>query len=499
MTQNTTKPLVSANSRVFLIEGRARFDHKPSYECNIRLTGITQGYGDLTPIEVPNPDQYGKFDQVGEIRGANARATSSLQGRYVIDLRSTLMRLAADGCAIDVQLHFGECKNPATFTSFDKAIVLEDVFISQYATDDLGALASGDNAAVNETADISGETLYEILPVSYGVKAGSIVINEVTGVTTCDSPSCGDCGTQSNGCKKVIGVTTGASGSPPSIADVVFTTDGGTTWFDYDMGTCTAASDVACVSGYCVVVSNADIALYYTLTTTLDGVTAPTFTKITTGLVRGPNAIWSVGSLAFIVGSFGYIYKTEDPTVGVTVLDAGTLTISNLNDVHAISKENAVAVGDNGAVVYTNDGVSWSSTATNPCGIGTHLNAVYMKSATEWIVGTSGGKLYYTINSGTTWTEKTFPGSGTGAVKDIQGSSDSVIWLAHQTAATKGRILRSYDGGYQWIVTPEGTGSIPVADKYGRLAVCSYDVNFVCGVGLADDAADGIIVIGGAA
>ncbi len=500
MTTNTFKPLTSSHTRIFLIEGRARFDHKPDYQYCLKLTAVTKGFGDLTRIEVPNPDEYGKFDEVGEIRGAAARATSSLMGYYSLDLQSTLLRLAANGCAVDVQLHIGECKNPGTFTVFDKAMILENVFISQYATGDLGALASGENTTVNETADISAKEVYEVLPVTYGVKAGSLVVNEIVAGTLCDSPSCGDCQTESNGCQKVFFVSVAAGGSPASLSDLVFTLDGGVTWYDYDItGMANPATGVACIGDYLVVVSNGEISLFYTLLSGLDGITPPSWTEVATGFVRGPNAIFSVGNKAFIVADWGYIYETEDPTAGVTVLDAGSATIAKLNDVYALSAEVAVAVGNDGAVVYTTDGDNWSAVAHPPVGVGIHLNCVYMKSESEWIVGTSNGKMYYTLNSGTTWVEKSFPGSGSGSVKDIAGSNDSVLWMAHQTAATKGRILRSYDGGYQWVVTPEETGkAIPVADKYGCLVTCPYDANFLAAGGLADDATDGIIVVGGA-
>jgi hypothetical protein len=75
-------------------------------------------------------------------------------------------------------------------------------------------------------------------------------------------------------------------------------------------------------------------------------------------------------------------------------------------------------------------------------------------------------------------------------------STDSVFYLAHQTSATKGRILRSFNGGYSWIVLPEKAGSLPLNDKVNALAACTFDPNFVVGVGLADNAADGFVVIG---
>jgi hypothetical protein len=84
-------------------------------------------------------------------------------------------------------------------------------------------------------------------------------------------------------------------------------------------------------------------------------------------------------------------------------------------------------------------------------------------------------------------------------VDDIQFSTASVGFIAHATAAPRARILRTYDGGYSWKITPERTGaSLPLADRINALAVCPENPNFVIGVGLADNGTDGIIIAGSA-
>jgi hypothetical protein len=70
-----------------------------------------------------------------------------------------------------------------------------------------------------------------------------------------------------------------------------------------------------------------------------------------------------------------------------------------------------------------------------------------------------------------------------------------MLWMAHQTAATRARLLRSYDGGYQWSVLPEGVGSIPLADRINTIVTCAYDANLALAGGLADNAAAGIIML----
>ena len=150
-------------------------------------------------------------------------------------------------------------------------------------------------------------------------------------------------------------------------------------------------------------------------------------------------------------------------------------------------------VGVRNAVIYTtNGGESWAS-VTGPAP-GVALNCVWMHSETEWFVGTAGGRLYYTRDSGTTWVEKTFSGSGAGQVRDIVFATPTVGYMAHDTATPAGRIFRSIDGGFSWYALPEGTGSIPANDHITSLAACSDNPNVLYGGGLGDNAVDGILV-----
>ena len=176
-------------------------------------------------------------------------------------------------------------------------------------------------------------------------------------------------------------------------------------------------------------------------------------------------------------------------------MDAGAATPVKLNAVDAISEDFAVAVGNDGGVVFTSDGASFAATTTSPVGVGVNLTTVGVVDENYWLVGTSNGRLYYTFNQGKSWTLKGFPGSGTGIVWDIAVATRSVIYLAHSTTAPAGRILRSFDGGYSWNLTPEGTAVLPANDHVAALAVCEFDANLVIGGGLADDATDGFIVV----
>jgi len=465
------------------------------------MQAVAQGFGDIERVECPDPYNYGKFVEVAQIKGANERVTTTLEGRYALDMKSTLLMLARKGCAFDVQLHFGECTDPSVFNKFKKALILENAFLTNYSTEDLGALASGDEAVVNESVDISAEVVYEVLPVSYALKASSTVTNEVLDVIYCDSASCGECTVQSDGCKKVLAISKAAGGSPSTQADILISPDGGETWYAHDIEELTVAQDpsgIACLGDYAVVISNIAGSLCYVLKSELTGIIDPDFVEVTTGFVAGggPNAISSTGNYAFIVGDGGYVYGTSDPTAGVDVLDAANATAFDLNDVHGLSSTFAVAVGDHGTVIYTNDGSTWQAAATKPTGVNIHMLAVWVKSETEWFVGGTNGTLYYTIDGGVIWTAIAFNGSGAGTIFDIVFATDSVGYMSHSTAVPKGRIFRTFDGGKTWVLTPEDTGSMPTVDNVNSIAVCGVDPNALVAVGLADDAADGFIVLG---
>jgi photosystem II stability/assembly factor-like uncharacterized protein len=488
----------SSKSRVFLIDGRAHPAHAPVYESCLRMTGLTKGYGDIESVECPDPENYGKFIEVAEIKGAAERPTTRLEGRYAMDLKSTLIALAEKGCTFDVQLHMGESTDARLFNKFKKAIVLENVRVTSFDTEDLGALGSDDNAVVGEGVDISAASFYEVLPLAYTRQADSLLTNEALDVAICDSIACGELGTSSDGCQKIFVLTGAAGGSPGTPADIVFSPNRAT-WYAKDISTLSAAeapNALTCSGLYLVVVSAATVSLHYAPLVDFTGAIDPTWTEVTTGFVAGgaPRAIFTSGRANFIVGAGGYVYYSEDITSGVSVLDAGSATVDSLNAIHGASEEMVVAVGDNGAVIYTENGVNWTSVAADPVGAGVNLNTVYVKSKYEWWVGASNGRLYYTTDKGASWTEKGFPGSGSGVVQDIVFATGSVGYLSHTTSASRGRILRSFDGGQSWVVEPD-SGSLPLADKINALAVC-HDANQVVAAGLADDGTDGYVVLG---
>lgn len=503
---NAFVPAKTSASRVFLIEGRARGDHSPAYKSCMRAGPMEKGFGDISDIECPDSEVYGQFDKIGEIQETDERPTSNVMARYAADEESDLLRIGKKRCSLDVHYHFGSCTNAREFNVFTKAVIFENVRFTNYSTDDLGALGSDENAVVNETADLNAEEVYEVLPLGFAERGGDTVTVEVVDVVICDSPSCGDCDDESDGCETIFAVTVASAGSSGTAPDVVYSADKGATWAASDVNSLLPAEDanaLACVGDYVVVVSNDSNSLHYATKTDVLGAVLNPWTEVTTGFVASsePNDIWSVGSYAFIVGDGGYVYGCSDPTAGVSVLDAGVATTEDLYAVHAIDDEFAVAVGDSDTIIYTKNQSTWQD-ADAVTGSGEDLRAVWLISKKIWWVGTASGTLWYTMDGGQTWTQSTLPGASWDEITDIAFATQSVGYVAANKSTTRGYILRTFSGGGGtpplggWIVLPEYVGTMPLADDFNAIAACAHDPNFVVGVGLGDNGTDGIIVVG---
>jgi len=178
----------------------------------------------------------------------------------------------------------------------------------------------------------------------------------------------------------------------------------------------------------------------------------------------------------------------------VTVVDAGEATTSTINDIDMYTEDFQVAVGNDGVVLMIENDIA-SAIANQPVGIGTNLNVVLVMSESEWLVGADDGNIYYTTNQGVAWTTKALVPVAT-SVTDIKASTSSVIYVA-ATVSGKGEIFVSIDGGNSFVRTPRSAANaMPANDQINALVPCPFDVDFVAGFGLADDATDGFIVIG---
>lgn len=487
-------------SRVFLIENSAGVANPPTYQGLFRAGALSEQQGNINLIRVPSNIKRGSFDVVNKYTGAPGNPQMDIVARYTFDL-STLLKIVHKQCDVDLQIHLGVCGNPQDYKEgWDKIVVLERARGNNYQTDQLGASSPDETNMVNETVPFEGEKLYEIKKLGIAQQAAVEVTREIIDIAICDSPSCGACGIPSDGTSVVFGLMKSGGGSPGILSEVIYTKTGGAIWGASTVSTLAIGETpnaIDCVGQNTIVLAPTSIGLHYADSSDIVNGLNPTWVKVTTGFSAsgGPRDIYSANpSYTWIVGAGGYIYFTDDPTSGVTIQDSGSATSQALNAIHGLSILDLVAVGNSNAVIISNNGGSTWQSVTGPA-VGVNLTSVVMRSKTEWLVGTAGGKLYYTRDSGVNWTEKVFPGNGTGTVTAIKFVTSTVGYMTHTNSTPSGRLLRTTNGGYSWYVLPEGNAALPANAGLNAIAV-NLDPNVVYVGGLATGALDGIILKG---
>lgn len=486
----------SGDSRVWIIENGASPSDEPQYMGIMKTGDPSWGFGDVTPIKVPDPNRRNSFVEADNIRGATERVTSSVMGRYPRAI-STLLRLARKQCSLDIQIAFGRCTNPQDYLNgWEKLVIMRDVQITAYSGENWGALNDDEQNPSNENADISAEDMYEVVDLSWKEHASSSVVREVTAIAVCDQAGCGDeCADSSDGCQKVFATMIGTGATPGTKPTLLYTEDGGATWGTTSIDTLFSTetpTGIECVGANVVVVSDDSDSLHYAnIADILDGV--ETWYETFDGFVIGndPIAIYSVDAMhTWMVGENGYIYFTSDPAISVTVQSDGAISAKNLVDVHFVDTDYGICVGATNTLDYTEDGTVWNNMVGPEPGV--DLRCCWMLTRDKWLIGSSSGNLWYTSDGGGSWTNK-----APSEITDIYDIKfvDSVVGYMAAVVGANGYIYRTTNGGYSWYRVPKTGTGITANDRINMVAVCD-DANVVWGGGLADDGSDGIIVKG---
>ncbi len=513
---NITSDLIITykHKRNFLQLGGARPNNPLTYAgqdgqyAAISGVGLPES-GGIDPIWVPDPRRIGQYQLVARSITPPDLASATLMLRE--QHGSIPKQLGVIGCQFNMYEVTGRCKDLSDFLSGWNDYVL--VYSGALVTDkDLGDRSTWDtDDAIEDSLSLVLNNIYPIGALGFGEDAATAVDREVVDIVYGTQVQCGDCGPPNDGTKWRYAITkSSGAGSPGLPGELQYNTDGTANWLDAAITGIGATADpsfIDVVGDKLVIGVNSENAYYWATINQLTGVPGA-FTKVTTGFVaaKAPNDIFVASPRAvYFVGNGGYIYKSTDITAGVTVLNAGSATTNDLLRIHGSQDGTTLLAAGRASttIISTNSGATWGTTVTNVSAVALDVGAALVLDQNRYWVGTqNSGRLFYTLNGGTTWVEKSFSGSGSGNTYDIVAATDEVIYFSHSTNTPTARLFASWNGGADFTNTAPRVLNLPTFNKANRIAVpgtaAAADVaanNILLG-GLSGGGTDGIILEG---
>ena len=153
--------------------------------------------------------------------------------------------------------------------------------------------------------------------------------------------------------------------------------------------------------------------------------------------------------------SGGYIYKSENSGQTWTAVESGIETIEVLRDIVFYDDKVGYSVGDNNAYLYTVDGGEAWNAGTGPAA-GIALFSVAANDKGQVFVGTNDARLMRSEDGtdGTpVWEE--WLDLNAGSIDWIEFDKFQYVgYLIHNTAALRGYVYKSEDGGADWFMPP---------------------------------------------
>lgn len=487
--------LLSGDVRAFIQTDGVNPASPFKYFGRLQVDSPSQSIPDPDPVYLPSSDQHNKWDIVDRVPKAQELGSTDWTQKADRYLRDDWWEIRRKGCLFNIKIITGRCSNPSDPTQWDGILYLRDVLL----TGDFGydgsfnTLAGGDNAELMIKGSFSFTEFGPIYPLRFSEQASATILSEVLDGVFHDNVSCGDCGPVSDGRAKSYFLTLANSGSPGLSSQIVFSLDDESTWAAMDIPTLggLSGSKVAVVGTKLVVISEDDDAHHFIELTDIAAGTI-NWSKVATGYVAsaGPRAIWVKNAAeSYIAGAGGYLYFMADPSVAVSPITDGSVTAQDQNDIDG-NGSIIVSVGNSNTVLVSTDGGVSFNLVIGPA-VGVNLNAVQIVDTYVWWVGTADGRLFYSLDQGGSWTQKSI-GSTVNIIYDIKFVDHVVGYIV--TGTTGGpKVYRSLDSGYSWQNTAPTLQGLPTAERFNFACVSGY--NKVAVGGRVSAGGDGILAV----
>lgn len=455
------------------------------------MSGPEVPYGDTELRWCQDPQKANGFRISNKIRTAPDQITFDL--RTKLGKVDYLKRLR---CSFGLRARYAKCGEREDPINYDPIMLgYCPVVITSKTYEDLVVTTPDDQDEIMVTTPSSADYEYRIKKVAAGRTGAAATLGDqaINDVAYCGGIDCGgDCGDEDDGCTRIYGVTdvdTSPYAAPGLIKGVKDLDTDTITWTNTPiLGANGNIQNIECAGSRLVIASNGDSAIFYNDS---DG-DQDEWNKVTLG--NAPSTVhnalfFRTAREGYVACTNGYIYKTVDGGSSWNAVHSGTLTTQTLNAVWAFDKDLVYAVGNVGVILKSTDGgASWQDmTETSTTAANLLVVIVPPSRSKQAYIGTNNGRIYRTINEGTDWTRISFDGDSVGTVDDLDfcgPCGDNVLWILHNDAGPRGRVLRDLSGGAGGAdveVVSDYTGLVLGGIQLNALACC--DVNEATVVG----------------
>ena len=361
-------------------------------------------------------------------------------------------------CAFGIRARYNKCGSRENVQDFDLTLTFSGVNLEDEQYDDLVITDPANEDEILVTAPWTASYKYRVVSVS-GARVGSasdLGDQAINSWAICDTPQCaGFCGVRKDGCSTYYGVTdldTTPYGWPNLITGIKDVIAGTTTWTTRPIiGVNGNVEGLACAGDRVIVSSNSASLVAYN--DTFDDNSVPdqdawNIVAMTHAPAANGNCLYARTTLeVWVACADGYVGKSVDGGATWSYVDVGTA----LNAIYAYSSTLTYVVGNTGEMYKSTDGGSSWTDITEVATVADNLLCVQVPPGREreCFIGTNAGEIYRSKDAGVTWSEMSLSGSGVGSINDIDFSGDNgdVLWIAHNDAGPRGRVIRDLSGG----------------------------------------------------
>lgn len=430
---------------------------------------ITVPEGDITLKYCPDPNRSGDFIVTSSIAGEPGAPTMSL----IRPLRKVYNYLMETECPAQYRVNWA-CRGDRTvFKNYSVGFMMLYARITNRNIPTPTALDPGSEDRVETSADMTGldaTMVYQLTGVKQPCSAFAQAINDMAFLTKQCEDICGDrIGEGEFG----YAVMDAAAYMDTSGVEVGYTEDGGATWeaCSGEPFGATYTNNVLCVElketsdGHRVIVGRDGVAGVDPQIAYSDDVGA-TWTQVYPDEGEHGQAVNDLekdltGAL-WACGDDGYIWKSTDIGNSWVAKEEGVETSEDLNAMAFVAdqmfkpKEFGVAVGDNNAFLYTEDGGNNWTAGTGPAA-GVNLLSVDINKFGHIYVGTNDARVFRSMDDGDSWVEVLDKTAGSIEYIHFDPYMNYFGALVWNTAAPVGTVYRTEDGGAAWYTDVVGT------------------------------------------